>query len=63
MYSCELSVAGAYDLTVAGVHTYHVLARVTPVLVHNSRLCEPEAVNIANHAAQRATAGDGSHYV
>jgi hypothetical protein len=25
-----------YNLTVAGVHTYYVLAGYTPVLVHNS---------------------------
>ncbi|MGY1433368.1 hypothetical protein [Streptomyces sp. SudanB135_2055] len=25
-----------YDLTIAGVHTYYVLAGKTPVLVHNS---------------------------
>lgn len=40
-----------------------MLAGTTPVLVHNSTPCEPEAVNIAEHAAQRAAAGDGSHYV
>jgi hypothetical protein len=40
-----------------------VLAGETPVLVHNSTPCEPEAVNIAKHAEQRAAAGDGSHYV
>ncbi|MFT2019966.1 hypothetical protein ACMA1D_29640 [Streptomyces sp. 796.1] len=29
-----------HDLTVAGVHTYYVVAGVAPVLVHNSEPCE-----------------------
>ncbi|MFM9587021.1 golvesin C-terminal-like domain-containing protein [Streptomyces caniscabiei] len=58
--------ARVHNLTVRDAHTYYVLAGETPVLVHNSNPCgplEPESVNIAQHSAQRAAAGDGSHYV
>ncbi|MBD0695078.1 polymorphic toxin-type HINT domain-containing protein [Streptomyces sp. CBMA123] len=34
----------AYDLTIADIHTYYVLAGATPVLVHNSN-CGPVANN------------------
>jgi hypothetical protein len=46
--------ASVYNLTVAGAHTYYVLARRTPVLVHNLD-CEPEindAHIVANHTPE-----------
>ena len=45
----------AYNLTVAGTHTYYVLAGSTPVLVHNSNCfnISSEADSIAAHANQR----------
>ncbi|MGK5446744.1 polymorphic toxin type 28 domain-containing protein, partial [Streptomyces radiopugnans] len=55
-----------HDLTVQGIHTYYVLAGVTPVLVHNSN-CGPltKTDRIAEHltfrdldAAQRELAGE-----
>ena len=33
--------ARTYNLTVAGLHTYFVLAGETPVLVHNASPCDP----------------------
>ncbi|MDT0346324.1 polymorphic toxin-type HINT domain-containing protein [Streptomyces litchfieldiae] len=33
--------ASVYNLTIEGVHTYHVQAGQTPVLVHNSNECDP----------------------
>ncbi|MBH0245354.1 hypothetical protein I3W98_24695 [Streptomyces cavourensis] len=41
-----------YDLSVEGLHTYHVLAGQTPVLVHN---CGPEARAAAQSAPADAT--------
>ncbi|HVK22812.1 MAG TPA: polymorphic toxin-type HINT domain-containing protein [Actinokineospora sp.] len=35
-------VDAAYNLTVDDLHTYFVLAGSTPVLVHNTGLCDPE---------------------
>ena len=36
--------APAYDLTVDGIHTYHVTAGDESVLVHNNSRCDPELV-------------------
>jgi RHS repeat-associated protein len=47
--------AGAYNLTVAGLHTYYVMAGVTPVLVHNT--CGPafnSAMSARNHYLKHA---------
>ncbi|MFI2661850.1 RHS repeat-associated core domain-containing protein [Micromonospora carbonacea] len=45
----EVSNGPAYNLTVARLHTYYVLAGDTPVLVHNSnRLCGTTALNNGN---------------
>ncbi|MFV2126354.1 polymorphic toxin-type HINT domain-containing protein [Micromonospora sp. LOL_013] len=37
----SLDIATVYNLTVAGIHTYYVLAGNTPVLVHNTGPCGP----------------------
>ncbi|MEV7213439.1 polymorphic toxin-type HINT domain-containing protein [Kitasatospora cineracea] len=34
----------AYDLTIADLHTYYVLAGITPVLVHNSNPAQCELI-------------------
>ncbi|QLJ02889.1 hypothetical protein HZZ00_18990 [Streptomyces sp. NEAU-sy36] len=39
------STATTYDLTIAGLHTYYVLAGNTPVLVHNSLSCDEVSPN------------------
>ncbi|MDX2853096.1 polymorphic toxin-type HINT domain-containing protein [Streptomyces sp. PA03-3a] len=38
-----------YNLTVADLHTYYVLAGATPVLVHNSQTCGPIYENPGHH--------------
>ncbi|WP_283215121.1 DNRLRE domain-containing protein [Pseudofrankia sp. DC12] len=55
-----------WDLTVDHTHTFYVLAANTSILVHNSGPncpIDPIAVKIADHANDRALAGDGTHYV
>ncbi|MGX1976643.1 polymorphic toxin-type HINT domain-containing protein [Streptomyces kronopolitis] len=45
-----------HDLTVAGTHTYYVLAGSTPILVHNCNISMDEAVNRAMaHVGDNAT--------
>jgi hypothetical protein len=58
-----------HNLTIAGIHTYYVLAGNTPVLVHNSGgdWCTPEeriedAANIGNGHAGSKHAGDFPGY-
>jgi hypothetical protein len=58
--------ATAYNLTIADIRTYYVLAGNTPVLVHNT--CpevDPVAQRIADHANGEALRpdGDGTHFV
>ncbi|MEU4556728.1 polymorphic toxin-type HINT domain-containing protein [Micromonospora violae] len=58
------SYAGAkvmYDLTVAEIHTYYVLAGDTPVLVHNCN--DPRVVPGAYHMLDRAEEGAVNHLV
>jgi RHS repeat-associated protein len=54
-----------WDLTVPGSndHDFYVAVATTAVLVHNCTEGEEIANNIADHAAERAQAGDGTHYV
>ncbi len=54
-----------WDLTVPGNndHDFYVAVAATAVLVHNCTEGEETANNIANHANERAQAGDGTHYV
>jgi hypothetical protein len=54
-----------WDLTVPGNndHDFYVAVAATAVLVHNCPEGEKVADNIADHAAERAQAGDGTHYV
>jgi hypothetical protein len=54
-----------WDLTVPGNndHDFYVAVATTAVLVHNCTEGEKIANNIADHAAERAQAGDGTHYV
>ncbi|RLP94032.1 hypothetical protein EAD98_17810 [Micromonospora sp. CV4] len=56
-----------YNLNVAEIHTYYVMAGSTPVLVHNTCGDELDDVsrNIANHANGEALRpdGDGTHFV
>ncbi|MFB6937430.1 polymorphic toxin-type HINT domain-containing protein [Streptomyces chartreusis] len=40
--------ARTYNLTIDDLHTYYVLAGVTPILVHNSTPCEPSVGGGAN---------------
>jgi RHS repeat-associated protein len=40
---------GVRDLTIAGTHTFYVLAGETPVLVHNSLPCGPTYENPGHH--------------
>lgn len=45
-----------HDLTIAGTHTYYVLAGSTPILVHNCNISMDEAVNRAMaHVGDNAT--------
>ncbi|MFH9552007.1 polymorphic toxin-type HINT domain-containing protein [Streptomyces sp. NPDC017435] len=49
-------VADMYNLTVADLHTYYVLAGATPVLVHNCSISMDEAINRAiAHVGDNAT--------
>ena len=54
-----------WDLTVPGNndHDFYVAVAATAVLVHNCTEGGKIANNIADHAAERAQAGDGTHYV
>ena len=54
-----------WDLTVPGNndHDFYVAVAATAVLVHNCTEGERIANSIADHAAERAQAGDGTHYV
>jgi YD repeat-containing protein len=54
-----------WDLTVPGNndHDFYVAVTATAVLVHNCTEGEEIANNIANHATERAQAGDGTHFV
>ncbi|WP_327313220.1 polymorphic toxin-type HINT domain-containing protein [Streptomyces sp. NBC_01235] len=49
-------VADMYNLTIADLHTYYVLAGATPVLVHNCSISMDEAINRAvAHVGDNAT--------
>ncbi|WP_422674022.1 polymorphic toxin-type HINT domain-containing protein [Bailinhaonella thermotolerans] len=52
-----------YNLTVAGVHTYYVLARETPVLVHNSSGCIHASVAYQDWATKGAHVHIGNNEV
>ncbi|WP_230514344.1 polymorphic toxin-type HINT domain-containing protein [Salinispora arenicola] len=47
----------AYNLTVADIHTYYVLAGNTPVLVHNTNGCWPGVDGLSASAARPAKGG------
>jgi hypothetical protein len=49
--------AAAYNLTVADLHTYYVLAGNTPVLVHNTNGCWPGLDDLSASAARPAKGG------
>ncbi|MGA5132258.1 polymorphic toxin-type HINT domain-containing protein, partial [Streptomyces olivoreticuli] len=53
--------ARTYNLTVAGLHTYYVLAGVTPVLVHNSN-CDWRADDASYIARGHADGKHGSEF-
>ncbi|MER8114773.1 polymorphic toxin-type HINT domain-containing protein [Streptomyces sp. NPDC094031] len=48
--------ANRYNLTVAQLHTYYVLAGATPVLVHNSNGCGPDNQTFATRSEAKAAA-------
>ena len=52
--------SSAYNLTVADLHTYYVLAGNTPVLVHNSDPLTPKETRLLGDLAEQAdmTVGD-----
>lgn len=52
--------ARTYNLTVDGLHTYYVLAGVTPVLVHNSTLCDPD-LDALSQSGTRPAKGNRTH--
>ncbi|WP_079087113.1 polymorphic toxin-type HINT domain-containing protein [Streptomyces silvensis] len=59
--------ARTYNLTVAGIHTYYVLAGKTPVLVHNSGPCgistrNEKAGDIGNYADSQKTRDPASQW-
>ncbi|MEU8347316.1 polymorphic toxin-type HINT domain-containing protein [Spirillospora sp. NPDC048832] len=56
-----------HNFTVADLHTYHVLAGQTPVLVHNRKCRDIDEISkkISKHAldSARRPDGDGTHFV
>ncbi|MFC8765750.1 polymorphic toxin-type HINT domain-containing protein [Streptomyces sp. NPDC057193] len=49
-----------YNLTVADLHTYYVLAGATPVLVHNSTPCGPD-LDALSQSGMRPAKGNTTH--
>ncbi|MFD3997172.1 polymorphic toxin-type HINT domain-containing protein [Streptomyces sp. NPDC058583] len=49
-----------YNLTIADLHTYYVLAGATPVLVHNSTPCGPD-LDALSQSGMRPAKGNTTH--